>query len=382
MNLRIKSLALSVVLLLVLVESHAQATDTLYYDNNWKGVENKAFASFYRIISSSNDETQKCYKDFYITGEVQGEGRYISIDPHDDSLSVFDGEQTMYYKNGLVKTHVNLRKGKAEGIETNFTEDGSQCMQIELEDGKPKNGWYIVSDKNGFSSKISTIDDKPIWESPSIEEKKTEYKDGQAWPYYIKNGIVVGMSNTQIKDYGKWYQISLYVANQSMVPIDFDPELITSTLQKANGQEVSLEVWSSERYMRKVRRTNTWNMIGMGLAEGMAAAGAGYSTSTTNSTYNGYSNSYGNAYAYGSDGSSAIANYNGFGNFSGNSTSTTTSYNGAAAYQAQVIASNRLANYENSLNQDMNLKQEGYLRKTTIYGAGGFFRGCPLHSPN
>lgn len=41
-----------------------------------------------------------------------------------------------------------------------------------------------------------------------------------------------------------------------------------------------------------------------GIAEGLAAAGAGYSSSTTqtNSSYNGYSNSYGNAYAYGSGG--------------------------------------------------------------------------------
>lgn len=43
------------------------------------------------------------------------------------------------------------------------------------------------------------------------------------------------------------------------------------------------------------------------------------------------------------------------------------SYDAAAAYQAQVIARNRMANYENALLQDRAIKQEGYLRKTTIY---------------
>ena len=225
----------------------------------------------------------------------------------------------------------------------------------------------MLSNKDGYCSKISSVDNKPIWETPSLYEKKTDYKDGVAWPYYTANGILVAMTNTKVKDYGKWFQISLVIANHSIVPIDFDPELITSTLQKENGQEVALEVWSSDRYMKKVKRTNTWNMIGMGLAEGLAAAGAGYSTSTTNSTFNGYSNSYGNAYAYGSNGSSAYGSYNDYGSYHGSTTSTTTTYDGAAAYQAQVIASNRMANYENALNQDMAVKQEGYLRKTTIY---------------
>lgn len=387
-----KLLSFMTFLLVSQVTVFAQTTDTLYYDKNWKGVESRAFASFYRILSNSTDGNyQKRFRDFYITGELQSEGGYISIDKYDDSKSVFDGEWTNYYKsgkveqkgnrvngieqgdytayyeNGLVKLHAFMKDGKAEGILTQFNENGDLCSQVEMQNGEPKYNWYMLSNKDGYCSKISSVDNKPIWETPSLYEKKTDYKDGVAWPYYTANGILVAMTNTKVKDYGKWFQISLVIANHSIVPIDFDPELITSTLQKENGQEVALEVWSSDRYMKKVKRTNTWNMIGMGLAEGLAAAGAGYSTSTTNSTFNGYSNSYGNAYAYGSNGSSAYGSYNDYGSYHGSTTSTTTTYDGAAAYQAQVIASNRMANYENALNQDMAVKQECYLRKTTIY---------------
>lgn len=74
--------------------------DTLFYDKNWKGVESKSFASYYRILSGNTDSNfGKRYRDYYITGELQSEGGYISIDKYDDSRSVMDGEWTNYYKS-------------------------------------------------------------------------------------------------------------------------------------------------------------------------------------------------------------------------------------------------------------------------------------------
>ena len=31
-------------------------------------------------------------------------------------------------------------------------------------------------------------DNQPIYDTPSLDEKKVEYKDGEAWPYYNKMG--------------------------------------------------------------------------------------------------------------------------------------------------------------------------------------------------
>lgn len=367
--------------------------DTIYYDKEWKGVSNAAFATFYRIYDANDtSEHKKPFRDYYITGELQSEGSYISIDKYDDSKSVFDGEWTnyfksgkveqkgylnrgisegeyiAYYENGLIKMHAIMKDGKANGILTQFNEDGNICSQTEMLNGQPKYDYYILSNKDGYSSKLRISDKTPIYESPNLSEKKVDYRDGKEWPYYTKNGIMVAMTNTQIKDYGKWFQISLIIANNSIVPIEFDPELITSTLKKTNGQDIVLEVWSSDKYMRKVRRTQNWNIALVGIAEGFAAASAGYSTSTTqtNSNYSGYSSSYGNTYG---SGGYTYGSYNRYGSYFGNSStiSRTTTYDGAAAYQAQIIASNRIANYENSLFQERSIKQKGYLKKNTIY---------------
>jgi len=356
---------------MILCYSQSEKLDTIYYDKDWKGVSSPAFATYYRVIEvKDNPNVRGSLRDYFITGELQAEGGYLSIDRNDDKNSIFDGEMTWYYKNGLVEAHVTKRNGKSEGIYTNFNETGDLCMQMEMYNDEPVYNYYVLSNKDGYCSKIRISDNTPIYESPSLSEMKVDYRDGAAWPYYIKNGIMVAMTNTQVKDYGKWFQITLIISNKSIAPIEFDPELITSSLQKKNGKTVALEVWSSERYMRKVSRNQNWNMALVSIGEGLAAAGAGYSTSTTqtNSTYNGYSNSYGNAYAYGSGGY-AYGIYNENGSYHGNSstTSRTTTYDGAAAYQAQVIASNRIANYETSLLNERAIKEEGYLRKTTIY---------------
>lgn len=387
-----KNLMLLALGLIISTNSFAQMqVDTLYYDKDWKGVEVKAFATYYRIVPESNDSNfRKPFRDYYITGELQSEGYYITIDKYDDSKSVFDGEFTNYYKSGnieqkgfrangkqdgeytrykedgLISLHAYFKDDKLEGVYTEFSENGDICIQIEYRNGEPIHNYYIVSNKDGFCSKINFITQQPIYESPSLNEKLTEYKNGEAWPYYNKNGIMIGMTNNQVRDYGKYFQIPIIIANNSMFPIDFEPEKITASLLDVNGQEFELKVFSADEYMKKVRRQQNWAMALNAFAEGMAASNAGYSSSTTNSSYSGYSSSYGSASAYGSGGY-AYGSYSGNSSYYGHSTSTTTIYNGAAAYQAQIIASNRIAAYDNALLSERSAKDEGYLKKTTIY---------------
>ena len=369
--------------------------DTIYFDKNWVRISIPEFATFYRVYDANDiSENRKLLRDYYITGELQKEGGYISMDKLDDKNTVFDGEYityyksgkieqkgylnrgvkegeyTVYYENGLVKLHTNMKDGKANGILTQFNESGNMCSQIEMENDEPKFDYYILSNNDGCSCKMKISDNTPIWESPSLDEKKTDYRDGEAWSYYMKNGVTVTMTNKEVKDYGKWYQLSITIVNNSVIPVDFNPDDIKSSLKNKNGEVVDLEVLSSDQYLKKVKRSQKWNVFAKSLGESLAASSAGYSSSTTqtNTSYDGYVNSSGNAFAYGTGGF-AYGNYNSNASFYGNTSSTTytTSYDGAAAYQARIIASNRVADYENSLLKERSIKQEGYLRRTTIY---------------
>ncbi len=148
------------------------------------------------------------------------------------------------------------------------------------------------------------------------------------------------MTSSVAKDYGKWHRIDLIISNNSTTPIEFAPELNIASYSVDNqGITTDLRIWSCDAYMKKVNRAQTWAAIAMGFSEGMASAGAGYSTSTTT----GYSSNGG------------ITTYQ------------TTTYNATAAYQANLASQQRLANFGQALQEEKNIKQLGYLKKSTIY---------------
>lgn len=59
----------------------------------------------------------------------------------------------------------------------------------------------------------------------------TEYNDGRLWAYRQIGDFVVGMTNYVEKDdYGKNYQILIFIKNLGEHSVLFDPSLVTSTL--------------------------------------------------------------------------------------------------------------------------------------------------------
>ena len=372
-----------------------ERVDTIYYDKDWKGISNPSFADFYRIALYPADENyKKQFRDYYITGELYATGGFSSIDKFDDSNSVFDGESIIYFKNGktqckrifqngklngefyeyfedgLMKVKTNLFNGEWHGLYTEFFEDGN-FAQAEYVNGEPKYNYYIMSNPSGQVVKISFSDNQPIWESPYVSERKVRYKDGTPWQYYEKNGLMVAQTNTTTTDYGKWHKVDIIISNNSMIPIEFDPvrNIVAYSIDKKEKIK-ELGVWSSEEYMKKVKRSQNWQALAVGITEGLATVSAGYSTSTTNtnSYYSGRSNSYGRASAFGSGGY-AYGSYSGNSSYSGstNTRSTTTSYDAAAAYQTRILSQQRMADFSEAQWNERNEKQMGYLKKNTIY---------------
>src|SRR5574344_518282 len=205
--------------------------DTIYYDKDWKGVSNRTFADYYRLAYyPENTMYKKQLRDYYITGELQSTKGFVTIDKFDDSKSVFDGDVTTYFRNGKVSGKQHYQNGKLNGEFYEYGEDGliikkgnylngelsglyvvflekGAYTQAEYVNGRPKYDYYVMSNPEGQIVKIKYSDNQPLWESPSEGERKTEYRKGQPWQYYNKNGLTVAQTNTVVKDYGKWYRI-------------------------------------------------------------------------------------------------------------------------------------------------------------------------------
>lgn len=249
------------------------------------------------------------------------------------------GEYTRYNDEGKLTTHAFYQAGELSGTCKTFNDDGS-CRIVEYNAGKPIHDYYLLSDSNGNTLKFRIADDIPVWESPAIAERFVDYRDGTPWEVYFKNGLTIALTNSVVKDYGKWHRIDLIISNNSTTPIEFVPELNIAAYSVDNqGITTDLQIWTCDAYLKKVNRAQTWAAIAMGLCEGMASAGAGYSTSTTS----GYSNRTGH-FSY-----------------------TTTTYNATAAYQANLASQQRLANFSQALQEEKDIKQMGYMKQNTIY---------------
>lgn len=209
-----------------------------------------------------------------------------------------------------------------------------------------------------------------IMVTPTKADKKMEYRDGEAWPYYQINDIFISMSYSKVKDYGKYHRVSIEFVNNTGEPINLDTDEIEATLTDNEGIRKPMHIFSVDEYMKKVSRRQSWQGFFVGLGEELAAEDAGYSASTTTSktTYNDHSSHHSSYSSYDNgrrfnDHSSSHNHYNG----SSKTTSTTVTYDGAAAYQAHLIADQRMADFANAQREERDIKKQEYLKKTTIY---------------
>lgn len=168
----------------------------------------------------------------------------------------------------------------------------------------------------------------------------TEYNDGKLWVYRQLDEYVVGISCYEARDdYGKYYQIQLFINNLGSQRVTFDPDDITAYLTNKKGETVSLEVYTNEEFQKKLEKTQNWAVALYGFSAGLNASNAGYFTS--------YSTTYSpNGYAY---------------------RTRTTHYNPNAAYQANLAANAQIITLGKVMADERVAKEQGYLKKSTIY---------------
>lgn len=305
------------------IETPQDRVDTIYYDNNWRIIKNKAFASYFRFALYPADSlAMKQSRTFYITGELEGEGDFIELSPLNDKQSKFvglythyyksgkpsrsftyldgvpegeymlynesgklsesgiykrgvlNGKQVTYYENGkpskvchyqdgvmtgiyttyyesgLIHEYVSMNDGKREGIESVFSESGEICTQSLYTDGN-RSAQYILTDKRGNCTLYNASDNSPVYVAPTEGEMKTEYKNGVAWPYYNKNGLIIGVSQIEDDEIGSYKELQFFLSNNSMGNVDLDPATITAYFVKKDERK-ALEFMDSEVYYKKI----------------------------------------------------------------------------------------------------------------------------------
>ena len=158
----------------------------------------------------------------------------------------------------------------------------------------------------------------------------SEYNDGRIWAYRQIGDFVVGMTNYEEKDdYGKYYQVAIFIKNLGEESVTFDPDRVTSSLYTKRGDKLALQVYTYDEYMKKVKNAQAWSMALLGFSAGLNAGMAGYQT-----TY-------------------------------------TTTYNYAAASAANMAATTQMMTLSKLMADERNTKSQGYLKITTVHPGEG-----------
>lgn len=259
-------------------------TDTIYYTKDWKVIDTPEFATYYRsAYFPANPAQPHIFRTYYKSGKLYSEGQFLSLGKNDDKDSQFEGEVVSYYETGHIMEKVNYRNGRIDGERTLFYDskepvndlnregvikehieiiDGMKnglLAQFETEEGKTcrltpfladtEEGYYVKLDIDGNYSKYDLYSDKPMLETPVLDEAKSEYSKGIAWQYYNKNGIIIAVSNSIIDEIDS-RQVGFFIANKSMEKVDLNPENVTIYTIKKDRQR-ALEIMSEEEFNKK-----------------------------------------------------------------------------------------------------------------------------------
>lgn len=100
----------------------SQTDSIIYFDLNWKEttIDN---AMYYR--ETGRDGIFWHIKDYYLSGNLQMEGRYSSFNP-----DIREGYFIWYYENGQKYSEGNFKHGKREGLWTYWFPDGLKKQEV------------------------------------------------------------------------------------------------------------------------------------------------------------------------------------------------------------------------------------------------------------
>lgn len=100
-----------------------------YFDKDWNRCQAKD-AAYYRLVTYEAPNRPKgTVKDYYISGELQGECTFVFIDYDDEGKNFNEGEMILYHKNGKIEEKITYFNNQPNGPYVEYYESGSVKME-------------------------------------------------------------------------------------------------------------------------------------------------------------------------------------------------------------------------------------------------------------
>lgn len=297
-----RTLFITLTIIFATISLRAQDIDTYYYSKDGKSV-NKVFADYYRIVSLPTEaSSDRIFRDFYMSGKLKGEGRYISIDPLNANNSVFDEECVFYREDGSVEKKFCMSGGVLNGTYVQFSSDGKEFIQIEYTNGKYSNDWYYKVNSKGAYGRFKHDTHEPVYDDFNPEAQFTTWIDGTPWLSYTIGGLTISMAVQKSNDYGKYHEVSIMIDNATFADMIIEPSVDITARGAFTPSRLVMygekrEVFSYDAYMQRVQNRQAWAAVAMAASSAAAAVSSAFAPNSAFMYVNGhtaYINSYGN----------------------------------------------------------------------------------------
>lgn len=170
-----------------------------YFDENWHRCDAKN-AAYYRLITyAAPHKPAGVVKDYYISGELQGEETFVYIDYDDEHKNFQEGEVVWYYKNGQKSKEGYIYNNKANGPYTEYYENGAVYSEYHYDMGT-LDGAYITYYPSGEPEKVARYDNGVLKNNKYLlfgEEdgcclvyNENFHKNRESWEYAGANGAL------------------------------------------------------------------------------------------------------------------------------------------------------------------------------------------------
>lgn len=360
-------------------------SQTYYLDSDWNYIQDPKFADYTLYVMGGN---AKKIRILNLDGQKVFEGVYTNLDTIDFSKTDYDSYKayddngklerecepiedqkfafTYYYPNGTVKKYYEkkdtikdgpfavykedgtiesmgyFKNGKLNGTCIGLRKDGGYKI-IEFKDGEHANEYWTYRSPDGHICRYRW-DNTLYLKQPNISDRmKFTDKNNKQWYAYNINGITLWVNQDVSLEYGTYYIFTIILQNNTLSTLHFNPELIEVELKDKNGKQLPSNVLTAEDYLKKVKKSQFWSQFAANVVDAMNSAEAPYSASVSSSN------------TKTAKGKTII-----------NSNSASLSYNGNAAYQANLINEQRRLERENQDIDIQNTKFQEYLKPTIL----------------
>lgn len=293
------------------------------------------------------------------------------------SLSLSGSEDIVLVQNGKNYKLINSFNLPLDNKKHMFNDTGDQLnFSLEFEKLDSISQTFVIGSRSASKFNIDQIRidtsqctnfkdvDSFVGETPS-REYFVFYHEGYPVLKYSYKGIILAVKLLVKNEYGIYFQPQIIVQNYNNKDFLFDPSKIYAQFEY-QGKYYNAKVFSDKEYMKIVRRKMSSDRFWSGLADGLAAVGAGYSyisgSSNTYVTATGKSLNYGffGNNMYSSVGSSSVT-------ARASTTYSGSGFNGMNTFIASQVARQNMDNLKAQQVEKLNVLQGGYLKLNTIF---------------